>query len=334
MKEKEPQTLQEAIQHFSNFDNCREFMISIRWADGIVRCPNCGSEKVTYLAKARVYRCYGDHARLKFSLKVGTIFEDSPIPLEKWLPAVWMLVNCRNGVSSWELHRSLGITQKSAWFMLHRIRLAVQTGTFQKLGGNGKEIEADEAFFGGKAVNMHEHRRVALRQARNACLSGDTRMIGKAAVMGILDRDARKIRTTVIPAINRETLQGEILKHVEFGSKIFTDEARPYRGLPSDYIHDFVNHLEKYVNGRVHTNGLENFWSLSKRTIRGTYVAVEPFHLFRYLDEQVFRFEHRKDAVGNTLTDAQRFKAAMSQVTGKRLTFKEVTGKVGETAAF
>ncbi|MFI5089556.1 MAG: IS1595 family transposase [Terriglobales bacterium] len=282
-----PKTLQEAIQFFSEFKNCRLFMLAARWPDGKIRCPYCGTEKVTYLEKAKLYRCYGDHPTQKFSLKVGTVFEDSPIPLEKWLPAVWMLVNCRNGVSSWELHRALGVTQKSAWFMLHRIRLAVQSGTFRKMGGPGGEVEADEAFVGGKAKNMHGKRRAAMREARNACLQGDTRLIGKAAVMGILDRDQRKVRATVVPAVNRETLQAEILKHVEHGSRIYTDEAALYRSLPKTYTHEFVNHLERYVDGRVHTNGLENFWSLLKRGLHGTYVAVEPFHLFRYVDEQV-----------------------------------------------
>jgi len=326
-----PKTLQQAIQFFIEFENCRQFMIAVRWLDGKVRCPYCDSEKVTYLEKARLYRCYGDHPKQKFSLKIGTVFEDSPIPLDKWLPAVWMLVNCRNGVSSYEIHRALGVTQKSAWFMLHRIRLAVQSGSFRKLGGPGNEVEADEAFVGGKAQNMHGKRRAALRNARNSCLHGDTRLIGKAAVMGVLDREQRKVRAAVVPNINRETLQAEILNHIEHGSKIYTDEASLYRSVPKEYTHAFVNHMEKYVDGRVHANGMENFWSLLKRGLHGTYVAVEPFHLFRYVDEQVFRYNHRKDENGNKLSDADRFKVALSQIAGKRLTFAEVTGKVEET---
>lgn len=328
---KVPKTLREAIQYFSEFENCRQFMIDVRWPDGKVRCPICGAEKVTYLEKARLYRCYENHPKQKFSLKIGTVFEDSPIPLEKWLPASWMLINCRNGVSSYEIHRALGVTQKSAWFMLHRIRLAMQSGSFQKMGGPGGEIEADESFYGGKAKNMHASRRALFQKAREENLYGDTRLINKSAVMGLLDREQRQVRAAVIPAINRETLQAQILKHVAHGSKIYTDEARPYRGLPKEYTHAFVNHLEKYVDGRVHTNGLENFWSLLKRGLNGTYVAVEPFHLFRYIDEQVFRYNHRKDQQGNKLTDAERFSKAMSQIVGKRLTYAEVTGKVGET---
>jgi len=326
-----PKTLQEAIQFFSNPENCRRFMIAIRFPDGKAKCPLCGSEKVTYLEKARVYKCYGKHEKPKFSLKVGTVFEDSPVPLEKWLPAVWMLVNCRNGISSYEIHRSLGVTQKTAWFMMHRIRLAMQSGSFAKMGGPGSEIEADESFFGPKAKNLHPKRRLALRIARDFCMRGDTRTIGKTIVMGILDREAREIRTKIIPAVNRQTLCNEILKHVEHGSKVFTDEAGPYRSLPETYVHEFVNHAEKYVEGRVHTNA-ENFWSLTKRGLQGTYVAVEPFHLFRYLDEQAFRFNHRKDETGRALSDAERFKLALSQIAGKRLTYAEVTGKVGETA--
>jgi transposase-like protein len=329
---KTPKTLQEAIQFFSDFEHCRQFMIAVRWPDKKVRCPYCGAEKVTYLEKARLYRCYGNHPKQKFSLKVGTIFEDSPIPLEKWLPAVWMLVNCRNGISSYEIHRALGVTQKSAWFMLHRIRLAMQNASFAKFGGPGKELETDEAFVGGDPQKMHAHRRLALRKARESSLHGDTRLIGKTAVMGLLDREQRKVRASVVPQVNREVLQNEILSHVEHGSKIFTDEAAIYRSIPEEYTHAFVNHLERYVDGRVHTNGLENFWSLLKRQLRGTYVAVEPFHLFRYVDEQVFRYNQRHDASGKKLNDAERFSKALSQIVGKRLTYAEVTGKEGETA--
>lgn len=329
-----PKTLQAAINFFADYDNCRQFMISVRWSDGKVRCPYCGSEKVTYLAKAKIYRCYTDHPKQKFSLKIGTIFEDSPIALEKWLPAVWMLVNCRNGVSSYEIHRAMGVTQKSAWFMLHRIRLAMQTGSFQKFGGPGGEVEADETFVGGKAKNMHPDRRANFRKARESAIGLSAYLVNKSIVMGVLDREQRKIRATVVPKINRETLQAAVLNHVEHGTKIYTDEAKVYRSVPKEYTHDFVNHMESYVNGRVHTNGLENFWSCLKRGLNGTYVAVEPFHLFRYVDEQAFRYNHRKDENGRKLTDAERFSTALSQIVGKRLTFAEATGKVGETRPF
>jgi transposase-like protein len=271
-----PKTLQQAIQYFAEFENCRQFMIAVRWSDGKVRCPYCDSEKVTFLEKARLYRCYGDHPKQKFSLKVGTVFEDSPIPLEKWLPAVWMLVNCRNGVSSYEIHRALGVTQKSAWFMLHRVRLAMQTGSFRKLGGSGTEIEADETFIGGKARNMHKD--VKARRITGMGQGAKDKLI----VMGILERGGH-VRTEIIPDRTKETLHPIVRQHVEAGTQFFTDEMAGYKGL-SEYEHKVIDHAVKYVDGRVHTNGMENFWSLLKRGLAGTYIAVEPFHLFRYLD--------------------------------------------------
>jgi transposase-like protein len=323
-----PKTLQEAIQFFSEFENCRQFMILVRWSDGKVRCPLCGSEKVTYLEKARLYRCYSDHARQKFSLKVGTVFEDSPVPLEKWLPALWLMVACKNGVSSYEIHRALGVTQKTAWFMLHRIRLAMQSGGFGRMtkigdGGEGNTaVEVDETFVGGKMKNMHRDRRARFQAEKSAA---------KTVVIGMLDRSAREVRAKVVPNVKRETLQTEILKNVKFGSTVYTDDAVPYDRMNWHYVHDVVNHAETYVRGQVHTNGLENFWSLLKRTLRGTYVAVEPFHLDRYIDEQAFRFNNRGNKE-KPMTDADRFSKALSQIVGKRLTFAEVTGKVGETS--
>jgi len=293
-------------------------MIAVRWPDGKVRCPQCDSEKVTYLAKARVYRCYGDHPKQKFSLKIGTVFEDSPIPLEKWLPAVWLLVSCKNGISSYEIAAALGITQKSAWFMMHRIRRAMQCGSFRKLGGDGGEVEADETFIGGKARNMH----LSKRQRRITGTGGKD----KTAVMGILERGG-EVRTVVVGSRRKAVLQTEVKKHVEAGAALYTDALLSYEGLAGEYAHQVIDHAAQYVDGRVHTNGLENFWSLLKRGISGTYVSVEPFHLFRYLDEQTFRYNNRKD-----MDNADRFKLALSQIVGKRLTFAEVTGKVGETA--
>jgi hypothetical protein len=314
-----PQTLQEAIQYFTNFENCREFMVAIRWSDGKVRCPHCDSEKVTYLQAARLYKCYGDHPKPKFSLKVGTVFEDSPIPLEKWLPAVWVIVNCKNGISSYELSRDLGVTQKSAWFMLHRIRLALKSGALEtKIGGpDSGGVEVDETFVGGKMKNMNRARRIRFSQGGHT--GGRS---GKAIVVGMLDRDARQVRAKVLPNVKRETLQAEILNAVEYGSPVFTDKAVPYDNLSKHYVHEVVDHVERYVDGRIHTNGLENFWSLLKRSLKGTYVCVEPFHLERYVDEQVFRYNNRKDT-----DDAGRFAIALSQIVGKRLTYNELTGK-------
>jgi transposase-like protein len=318
-----PTTLQEAIQHFSNFENCRAFMVEIRWPNGTVQCPYCGSEKVTYLAKARVYRCYGDHPKQKFSLKVGTIFEDSPIPLEKWLPAVWLLVNAKNGISSYEIHRALGVTQKSAWFMLQRIRLAVQTKSFLKLGGEGKTIEADESFVGGAARFMHKNRRNRMITARG--------VKDKAAAFGILERGGQ-VRVFAVPNRRKHALQGHIAQNVEEGSAVHTDALMSYIGLNAKFNHEVIDHAERYVAGNVHTNGLENFWSLLKRGLKGTYVAVEPFHLFRYLDEQAWRYNNR-GSKENPVNDGDRFRVALASIVGKRLTYEQVTGKVGERAA-
>jgi transposase-like protein len=318
-----PTTLQEAIQYFTDFENCRKFMVAVRWLDGKVRCPVCCSEKVTYLQKARLYKCYGDHPKPKFSLKVGTVFEDSPIALEKWLPAVWLVVNCKNGVSSWEIHRALGVTQKTAWFMLHRIRLAMQSGNgFAKIGGPGSEVEVDETYIGGKARNMHKGKRQRL--TREQGMQGGR---GKTVVIGALERGGN-IRTRVIGDRKYPAVHGAVRDFVETGSQLMTDEFSGYLGLSSEYEHQFVNHLEKYVDGQVHTNGVENFWSLLKRSLGGTYVAVEPFHLFRYVDEQAFRYNNRatKD---NPLNDADRFQLALSQIVGKRLTYDQLTGKTG-----
>ena len=321
-----PKTLQSAIKFFGDYDNCRKFMVAVRWLDEVVRCPYCNSDKVTYLAKAKLYRCYGDHPKQKFSLKIGTVFEDSPIPLEKWLPAVWLVVNCKNGISSYELGKDLGVTQKSAWFMLHRIRLAVQSKSFAKIGGpDSAPIEVDETFIGGKARNMHRAKRQRL-SSKGGMQGGS----GKAIVMGMLVRGGQ-VKTAVIPHRRQNITEKIVREVVEPGTEVHTDEFQGYYNLKDGYVHKVINHLEGYVKENVHTNGIENFWSLLKRGLNGTYVSVEPFHLFRYVDEQAFRYNNRATR-DNPLTDADRFHLALSQIAGKRLTFAEVTGKVGETA--
>jgi transposase-like protein len=313
---KPPSTLQEAIIYFANSDNCFRYMVAHRWPDGVA-CPTCGRTDVSYLTKQSKFQCKSAHAKRQFTVKVGTIFEDSPLGLEKWLPAVWIITSAKNGVSSCEIARTLGVTQKTAWFMLHRIRLAMQNGSLLKMGGNGGPVEVDETFIGGKARNMH----IAKRQRR---ITG-TGTKDKVAVMGILERGGN-VRTIVVPSRRKPVLQAEVRKHVEAGTALYTDFLLSYEGLAADYAHKVIDHAVEYVNGQIHTNGLENFWSLLKRGISGTYVSVEPFHLFRYLDEQTFRYNNRKN-----MSDADRFSAALSQVAGKRLTFAEVTGKVGET---
>ena len=322
-----PKTLLEAVQYFSDPENCRRFMIAVRWPDGIVKCPHCGSEKVSYLEKAKVYQCYGKHPKSKFSLKVGTVFEDSPIGLEKWLPASWLLSNCKNGISSYELASAIGVTQKSAWFMLHRIRTAMAEDSQAPMGGSSENpIEIDETFVGGKVKNMHR-KRIQAVQAQYSSKREDgveQRWDNKVPVMGMLDRQTRQIRAKVIPNVKRETLQAEILKHVGFNAHVYTDQWPGYAGLEQfkNFTHATVNHLTEYVNGRVHTQGIENFWSLLKRGLTGTYVAVEPFHLDAYVDEQAFRYNNRKQS------SSRRFEKVLSQVAGKRLTYAELTGKV------
>jgi transposase-like protein len=317
-----PKTLQEAIVFFSDVENCKEFLISLRWADGNVKCPRCQSDKILWIAKERVWKCYGKHDHAKFSLKTGTIMEDSPISVDKWLAALWMIVNCRNGISSCEMHRDLGITQKSAWFLNHRIRMAVHNGSFEKLSGH---VEADETFIGGAARNMH----IAQRKRR---ITG-TGTKDKTAVMGVLQRgkDGKsKVRTSVVENRRKKALQSEVRKHVEAGSALYTDALLSYDGLEGDYAHQVVDHAVSYVDGQVHTNGLENYWSLLKRTISGTYVSVEPFHLFRYLDEQAYRYNNRE----KEMSDYDRFRLAASQIVGKRLTWNEVTGKNHEPETY
>ena len=319
-----PKTLQQAIQYFSDEQVCIDAVAQMRWLSG-PRCPDCLGNNATnpyYLKTQKRWKCR--NCRRQFSVKVGTIFEDSPIALQKWLPALWLLTNCKNGVSSWELHRALGVTQKTAWFMLHRLRLAMQSperGT--KLGSKGGECEVDETFVGGRIQNMHKDRK--LRYNQSGGVFG-----GKTIVAGILDREARQVRAKVIPNVKRETLQNEILANVKFGSTVYTDDYVSYTGLQSRFIHEVINHANSYVNGRIHTNGIENFWSLLKRGLKGTYVAVEPFHLDRYIDEQAFRYNNR-GTKENPLNDADRFMLALSQVANKRLTYKGLTGKDGAT---
>jgi transposase-like protein len=322
-------TLQDAILYFSDPVNCRKYVVANRWPNGVV-CPRCGSKDVLFLEKYERWHCRAKHEAPQFTLKTGTVMEDSPIRLEKWLPAFWLLANSRNGISSYELHRSLGITQKTAWFMLHRIRLAMKTKGYVKMGGSGSELEADECYMGGKDSNKHLSKRAELRRFQNSAEKrGSGKLVTKTAVMGLLDRQQGKVHAQTVPEVNRRELRSAILNHVLPGSKLYTDQAGLYKKLPEGISHEFVNHLKEYVIGRVHTNGIENFWSLVQRMVGGTYVSVDSVHLDRYLDEQVFRYNHRKDTLGNKTPDADRFSLAVSQVAGRRLTYSELTGKEG-----
>lgn len=306
----EPRTLMEAVRYFADPDVALKHMVELRWPNGVA-CPTCGRTDVRYLATRRLWQCKAQHARRQFSAKVGTIFEDSALPLDKWFVAIWMVANCKNGISSYEMARALGITQKSAWHMNHRIRLAMKLGTIEKMDG---ECEADESFLGGDAKNMHQDRRERLNVGRGTP--------SKTAVFGILQRSRAsklsRVRAAVIGGIVRSTLHAGIRATVSEGSTVYTDKAPQYRKL-TGYTHASVDHAVRYVEGRVHTNGIENFWSLLKRGIKGTYISVEPFHLGRYVDEQVFRFNEREGS------DADRFHAALRRVTNKRLTYQELT---------
>lgn len=303
-----PKTLLEAVNFFSVYENCRQFMIAIRWADGIVRCPYCDATKLTYLEKARVYRCYGNHPKQKFSLKIGTIFEDSAIGLEKWLPAAWLLSNCKNGISSYELARALGVTQKSAWHMLHRLREAM-TDESGKIGGDGTPVECDETFIVPKTQKMHKDKRIQYHATGGS----------KAVVLGMLERGGR-VKAAVIPARHKMHMNPVMTANVEAGANIMTDEFATYGVLDTPYNREVITHAMEYVNGHIHTQGIENFWALLKRGLRGTYVSVEPFHLDAYVKEQVFRYNNRKDA-----DDFTRFATCMMGIQSKRLTYKALT---------
>lgn len=304
-----PQTLIEAVKHFADPQVCHAYMVKIKWPSGTITCPKCTCDKVGYIVSRCKFQCKAKDCRAQFSVKTGTIFEDSPLGLDKWFVAVWCVVNAQNGVSSYEIHRALGVTQKTAWFMDHRIRLAMQTGTFRKLRD---VVESDETYIGGAAANMHKAKREKRIQGRGG--------VGKTIVHGLLQRSSEdapsQVSANIVPNTDQVTLMGEMLRKVERETVVCTDAALSYANIADWYIHYVIDHSVKYVAGLVHTNGLENFWSLVKRMIRGTYVHVAPFHLQAYLDEEVWRFNFRK------LNDGQRFNEAMKGVVGKRITYR------------
>ena len=311
-----PETLVEAIRYFSDPDVCLSFMVGIRWPNGVVRCPTCGSNLVSFISTRRVWTCRENHERKQFSIKVGTIFEDSPIGLDKWLAAMWLIANAKNGVSSYEIHRALGVTQKTAWFMLHRIRLAMEDGSVEKLRGR---VEADETYIGGKVHNMHRHKKLRVMGSKRGGIHS------KAIVMGMLERDSKKIRARIIENVEGTTLKRVVRQNIDPSAELITDSASGYRGLSGEFLHNFVNHMTEYVRGHIHTNGLENFWSLLKRAIRGTYVNVEPYHLHRYVEEQAFRYNERFGK------DGDRFLMVLRGIVGKRITYKQLTGAPATT---
>lgn len=299
-----PSSLIEAVRYFSDLKACNAYMRQVKWPDSDPCCPKCGSVRLGEIATRSMLRC--KDCRKQFSYKVGTIFEDSPLGLDKWFVAVWAIANCKNGISSHELARALGVTQKTAWFMLHRIRAAMATGTFRKLSGT---VEVDETFVGGEAKNMHAAVRERKIRGRGA--------VGKRCVQGLLERGGEVV-AKVVDGTDALTLAGGVRHSVARGANVFTDAHASYEDLWKRYAHQVVDHATEYVRGQVHTNGIENFWSLFKRTVKGTYVHVAPFHLQRYVTEQTFRFNHRKG------DDARRFAHVLSNVPGRRLTYRQL----------
>jgi transposase-like protein len=309
-----PVTLTDAMTYFADQDNAIRFLAELRWPNGVT-CPHCGANDPGFLASRQIWKCRAKECRKQFSIKVGTIFEDSPLGLDKWLPALWMLANSKNGISSYEVARALHVTQKTAWFMLGRIRAAMRSKTFVRFEG---EVEMDEAYLGGLYRNMH--------RAKRERLGSGFHQKNKVGVIGVLERKRGKRASRVVTAVTgTSTSQGQLLSHlkevVKEGARLYTDEHPNYGVLNHAFVRQSVSHLaNEYARGRVHTNGIENFWSLLKRTIRGTYVSVDPFHVFRYLDEQAFRFNNR------IASDSDRFLRVVDSLLGKRLTWNDLTG--------
>jgi transposase-like protein len=306
-----PKTLIEAVRYYSDIDMCNAKMFKMKWPNGKAECPKCGGRKIGEIKSRKMLQCR--ECRKQFSYKVGTIFEDSPIGLDRWFVAVWVIANAKNGISSHELGRALGVRQATAWFMLHRIREAMGTSTFQDLKGSG-EIESDETFIGGVAKNMHKHIRERKITGRGS--------VNKAVVQGVLERGDGKrksrIQTWVVPNTDGPALQPNIGRNVEFGAKVYTDAHGGYSGLARRFVHATVDHAKEYVRGAVHVNGVENFWSLFKRSIKGTWTWVADYHLQRYAIEQEWRFNNRE------FDDGTRFEQVMKCVVGRRLTYRRL----------
>jgi transposase-like protein len=298
----DPESLVTAITFFSDPDRAFDFVSRLRWPDGKVVCPRCKAPDPSFVTTRRIWKCKG--CKRQFSLKVGTIFEDSPLGWDKWLPAVWLISNSKNSISSHELGRALSVTQRTAWFMLHRIRDALATRSFEKLSGT---VESDETFLGGQSKFMH----AADRQRR---LDAD-----KTAVQGVVERESGVVKAEVVANTSGLRLQGNVRRWVEQGSAVYTDEARAYRGLDQWFAHKTVNHSEQYVLGDVHTNTVENFWSLLKRALKGTQIHVDPAHVNRYVTERAFAYNHRDT------NDLGRMRLAMAGTPGRRLTYKALT---------
>jgi transposase-like protein len=300
-------TLQDAFSFFSDKQNCIDYVVSWRWPDGRVTCPTCGSTDVKWLKSRSVFCCKTRHPKWQFSVKVGTIMEDSPIPLRDWLMIAWMLGSCRNGISSYEVARTIGVTQKSAWFMLHRLRKAMDSNTEQLSG----EVEMDESYIGGRLKNQHVRKRKQGYQK------------DKTPVFGMVERGGRVV-TKVVESTHSRVIQPLVEASVSKTALVISDNYPIYDQLTRmGYTHEVINHTaDRFVRGNVHTNTIENFWNCLKRMLSGTYISVRPKHLQAYCQEQSFRFNCRKG-----FTEEQRLRVVLDGFTGKRLTYAELIGK-------
>ncbi len=305
-----PQTLQEAIKTFSDPEVAHRFAVNLRWPEGVT-CTQCGGKRHSFIKTRRTWECKA--CKKRFTVKTGSLMEDSPLKLETWMTAVWLITGAKNGISSCEVSRALGVTQKTAWFLLHRIREAMQNGSMEKMTG---PVEVDETFIGGKEKNKHSHKKQ--NKGRGT--------VGKEIVMGVLERGG-EVRVKHIPDTEKETLHAQVKKQVEPGAEVFTDALVAYRSLSPEFKHQWIDHAVKYAEGQVHTNGLENFWSLFDRMLGGTYTHIDPRHLAAYLNEESYRYNMRK---GN---DAKRFAKVTGSLQDKRLTYQELTGRGLKTLA-
>lgn len=283
-------SLFDLMDAFPDEQSCVDHLRAIRWRDGEF-CPHCGASRIMHFADKKTFKC--SDCRARFSIKVGTIFEDTKLPLRKWFMAIWLITNHPKGIASTTLAKDLKITQKSAWFVLHRLRHAAATKSFNApLKG---DVEADTTYVGGKEKNKHASDRKGGTQGGS----------GKAVVLGMIERDG-EMRAAHVPDGKAKTLQGVIRKTVKPGSALLTDEDRAFVGLDKDYTHLAVNHSAgEYVRlgGFVHTNSIESVWALLKRQIIGIHHWVSPKHLDRYVQEMTWRFNRREAAVTDRMND-------------------------------
>jgi ISXO2-like transposase domain/Transposase zinc-ribbon domain len=291
-----PQSELEAVRYFADEERCIKFVAEQRWPNGVI-CPTCGRADVSYLKTQRRWQCKSAHSKRQFSVKTGTIFEDSPLGLNKWLPAIWKIVNSKNGVSSYEMASALQITQKSAWFLNHRIREALKVGHFEKLSGT---VEGDETYVGGRHHQGHKHG-----------------FDNKTAIVGLVEKKkgSGRARAYVTKTADATNAVGFMKANVKAGSTIHTDESRIYYNVKRDYKHEVVNHGQReYARGDVSTNSIEGVWNLFKRSYKGTYTHMAPKYLSRYVDEHIYRYNNRQ------LGASERFVGWFS-TSGRRLAY-------------